>query len=73
MSDMASGMASPVFAGRAAEFRLLEGAFDAAAGGMAGAVLIGAEAGGGKSRLVSEFTGRLGWRPESTSNDLPMP
>jgi predicted ATPase/DNA-binding CsgD family transcriptional regulator len=59
MSDMASGMASPVFAGRAAEFRLLEGAFDAAAGGMAGAVLIGGEGGGGKSRLVSEFTSRL--------------
>jgi len=56
---MASGMASPVFAGRAAEFRLLEQALDAAAGGMAGAVLIGAEAGGGKSRLVSEFTGRV--------------
>src|SRR5215468_783213 len=59
MKDMASGMASPVFAGRAAEFRLLEQALDAAAGGTAGAVLIGAEAGGGKSRLVSEFTGRV--------------
>ena len=59
MSDMASGMASPVFAGRAAEFGLLERALDAAAGGTAGAVLIGSEAGGGKSRLVSEFTGRV--------------
>src|SRR5262249_56516298 len=58
MSDMASGMASPVFAGRAAESRLLERTFDAAAGGTAGAVLIGAEAGGGKSRLVSEVPGR---------------
>jgi DNA-binding CsgD family transcriptional regulator len=59
MSDMASGMASPVFAGRAAEFRLLERALDAVTSGTAGAVLIGAEAGGGKSRLVSEFTGRV--------------
>src|SRR5215469_2494162 len=59
MNDMASGMASPVFAGRAAEFGLLERALDAAVGGTAGAVLIGSEAGGGKSRLVSEFTDRV--------------
>src|SRR5215469_1627502 len=59
MNDMASGMASPVFAGRAAEFGLLERALDAAVSGTAGAVLIGSEAGGGKSRLVNEFTGRV--------------
>jgi predicted ATPase len=46
---------SPVFAGREAELTVLAGAFAAAAGGTPGAVLIGAEAGGGKSRLVSEF------------------
>src|SRR5262245_56595265 len=62
MNDMASGMASPVFAGRAAEFRLLERALDAAAGGTAGAVLIGAEAGGGKARLGRQVTGRGGGR-----------
>jgi hypothetical protein len=50
MNDMASGMASPVFAGREAEFMLLARAFEAAVGGTPGTVLIGAEAGGGKSR-----------------------
>ncbi len=42
--------------GREAEVGVLEGAFQAAAGGMAQVLLVGAEAGGGKSRLVSEFT-----------------
>jgi AAA ATPase domain len=50
---------SPVFAGREAEFALLARAAAAAAGGTPGAVLISAEAGGGKSRLVSEFTAAL--------------
>ena len=35
---------------------LLAGAFDDAAGGTPRTVLTGAEAGGGKSRLVTEFT-----------------
>jgi predicted ATPase len=49
---------SPVFAGREAELAVLARAFDDAANGVPGTVLVGAEAGGGKSRLVSEFTAR---------------
>jgi hypothetical protein len=52
---MPSGLVSPVFAGREFELTLLAGAFADAAAGTPGTVLIGAEAGGGKSRLVGEF------------------
>jgi DNA-binding CsgD family transcriptional regulator/tetratricopeptide (TPR) repeat protein len=38
---------------------VLEGAFEAAAGGLRQVVLVGAEAGGGKSRLVSEFSAQV--------------
>ena len=41
---------------------LLAGAFEDAAGGTPRTVLIGAEAGGGKSRLVTEFTATVGDR-----------
>ena len=50
---------SPVFAGREAELALLAGAFQGAAAGTPGTVLIGAEAGGGKSRLASECAGSV--------------
>jgi DNA-binding CsgD family transcriptional regulator len=50
---------SPVFAGRGAELTALVSVFGDAAGGMPGAVLVGAEAGGGKSRLVGEFAARV--------------
>jgi predicted ATPase len=56
MKDMAKGLVSPAFAGREAELALLAGAFEAAADGTPGTVLLGAEAGGGKSRLAGEFT-----------------
>src|SRR5689334_6389270 len=56
MRDMAAGWVSPVSAGREAELMLLAGAFEDAAGGTPRTVLTGAEAGGGKSRLVTEFT-----------------
>jgi len=59
---MAAGLVSPVFAGREAELRLLSGAFADAAGGTPRTVLAGAEAGGGKSRLVTEFTATVGDR-----------
>src|SRR5436309_2650287 len=59
MRNMAAGLVSPVFAGREAELMLLAGAFEDAAGGTPRTVLIGAEAGGGKSRLVTEFTAML--------------
>ncbi len=45
--------------GREAEAGVLEGAFEAAAGGMPQVVLVGAEAGGGKSRLVTEFAAQV--------------
>jgi hypothetical protein len=50
---------SPVIVGREAEAGVLAGAFDAAADRMPQVVLVWAEAGGGKSRLVSEFTARV--------------
>jgi len=59
---MTSRAVSPVFAGREAELRVLASAFDDAAGGLAGTVLVGAEAGGGKSRLVSEFAAQVAGR-----------
>jgi ATP/maltotriose-dependent transcriptional regulator MalT len=62
MNGMPSGEASPVFVGRDAELALLEHALDVAAGGTAGTVLIGAESGAGKSRLISEFAAKAGGR-----------
>ena len=59
---MTSRAVSPVFAGREAELTSLARAFDDAACGLPGTVLVGAEAGGGKSRLVGEFAARLDGR-----------
>jgi predicted ATPase len=53
------GAVSPVFAGRDTELAVLADMFEAAAGGTPGTVLVGAEAGGGKSRLAMEFTARV--------------
>ncbi|MEU8124076.1 AAA family ATPase [Spirillospora sp. NPDC049024] len=50
------GTVSPVFAGRTPELRALRAAHARACAGEAAAVLVGAEAGGGKTRLVAEFT-----------------
>ena len=50
---------SPVFAGREAELTVLTSAYEQAAAGDPRTVLVGAEAGGGKSRLVTEFAGRV--------------
>jgi DNA-binding NarL/FixJ family response regulator len=47
---------SPVLVGRAAEMAALEAALDAVRQGEPSAVLIGGEAGMGKTRLISEFT-----------------
>src|SRR5215469_16956206 len=59
---MSSRAVSPVFAGREAELTVLASAFGDAADGLPRMVLVGAEAGGGKSRLVDEFAARLGDR-----------
>ena len=48
--------ASPVLVGRAAEMAALEAALDAVRQGEPAAVLIGGEAGMGKTRLIGEFT-----------------
>src|ERR1700748_569643 len=48
--------ASPVLVGRAAEMAALEAAPETARQGEPAAVLIGGEAGVGKTRLISEFT-----------------
>lgn len=58
MRGMPSGETSPVFAGRDAELALLERALDVAAGGTAATVLVGAESGAGKSRLIREFAAK---------------
>lgn len=50
---------SPAFVGRTAELSTLADACERARGGTPGAVLIGGEAGGGKTRLVGEFTARV--------------
>jgi hypothetical protein len=49
---------SPVSVGRETELETLAGAFDEATAETPITVLIGAEADGGKSRLVAEFTVR---------------
>jgi DNA-binding CsgD family transcriptional regulator/tetratricopeptide (TPR) repeat protein len=56
MASVVTDKRSPVFAGRGTEMAVLARAFAEATAGVPGTVLIGAEAGGGKSRLVSEFT-----------------
>ncbi len=48
--------ASPVLVGRAAEMAALEAALDTVRQGEPAAVLIGGEAGMGKTRLIAEFT-----------------
>ncbi|MEV6521705.1 AAA family ATPase [Longispora sp. NPDC051575] len=50
---------SPLFVGRGNELGALAAAFDDAASGTPGAVLVSAEAGGGKSRLIREFAERV--------------
>src|SRR3569833_3528204 len=50
---------SPAFVGRKAELSTLADACERARGGSPGAVLLGGEAGGGKTRLVDEFAARV--------------
>jgi predicted ATPase len=51
-----------LFSGRAAELDAMETAFREVSGGRQRSILLGAEAGGGKTRLVEEFAARLSGR-----------
>jgi DNA-binding CsgD family transcriptional regulator len=55
---VAGGIASPVFVGRRAELTLLLAGLERAAGGEPAVVLVGGEAGVGKTRLVEEVAAR---------------
>jgi DNA-binding CsgD family transcriptional regulator/tetratricopeptide (TPR) repeat protein len=64
MAAMARRLSSPVFVGRVNELHTLFAAADAAASGETALVLVGGEAGVGKSRLTTEVADRLrdrGW------------
>ncbi len=59
LDDVSSRSVSPIFVGRQEELARLRSAFARTAAGEPQTVLIGGEAGIGKSRLVEEFTARL--------------
>lgn len=59
LDDVSSRTVSPIFVGRQEELAGLRAAFARAVTGQPQTVLIGGEAGIGKSRLVEEFTARL--------------
>jgi DNA-binding CsgD family transcriptional regulator len=58
IGDMSRRATSPVLIGRATEMAALDAALEAARQGSPATLLIGGEAGVGKSRLVSEFSSR---------------
>ncbi len=58
--EMSRRGTSPVLVGRAAEMAALEAAFETVRQGGPAALLIGGEAGVGKTRLISEFAARAG-------------
>jgi DNA-binding CsgD family transcriptional regulator/tetratricopeptide (TPR) repeat protein len=55
---MSARISSPVFVGRGEELRRLHAVLDGARAGTVGTVLIGGEAGVGKTRLLAEFRAR---------------
>ena len=64
IARMARRLSSPIFVGRSEELNTLLSTADVAASGQASLVLIGGEAGVGKSRLVAEAASQLrdrGW------------
>jgi ATP/maltotriose-dependent transcriptional regulator MalT len=58
LDDVTTRVASPVLVGRSGQLSVLDTALTEACGGHPSAVLVGGEAGVGKSRLVSEFAER---------------
>ena len=73
-------VASPVLAGRHVELSALDAALERVTHGHSGVVLLAAEAGGGKSRLIREFASRVSDRAlvlvgacvEQTDGGLPF-
>jgi ATP/maltotriose-dependent transcriptional regulator MalT len=59
LDDMSTGTVSPVFVGRDTEFTVLADLHTAVRRGEPATVLLGGEAGVGKTRLVNEFTARV--------------
>jgi DNA-binding NarL/FixJ family response regulator len=59
LEDMSSRLISPAFIGRHAELASLRAAFETARQGEPVTVLLGGEAGAGKSRLATEFAGHV--------------
>src|SRR5512132_1067487 len=57
--EMGGRVASPTFVGRVEELQILEAGRSRAADGEPAVVLVGGEAGIGKTRLVAELTARL--------------
>lgn len=55
---MSTRISSPIFVGRGEELRRLQAVLDGATGGTVGTVLVGGEAGVGKTRLLAEFRAR---------------
>jgi DNA-binding CsgD family transcriptional regulator len=68
---MRSRLTSSQFVGRAGELAELQRAFDEAASGRPGLVLVGGDSGVGKTRLVSEFEQRLELRSEEAPAGSP--
>ncbi|MBV9803494.1 MAG: AAA family ATPase, partial [Solirubrobacterales bacterium] len=60
MASVAASLVSPVLVGRQAELESLAGALERVLAGEQATVLVGGEAGVGKSRLVHELIGRAG-------------
>jgi predicted ATPase len=58
-NDTTARMVSPVFAGRETELTVLADCYAAVCGGAPATVLLGGEAGVGKTRLVTEFVARV--------------
>ncbi len=58
LADVAPQMTSPVLVGRAGQLAALETALAEATRGRPSAIMVGGEAGVGKSRLISEFAAR---------------
>jgi DNA-binding CsgD family transcriptional regulator len=58
LADVEPRMSSPVLVGRSGQLAVLEAALGDVRGGSPAAVIVGGEAGVGKSRLAGEFAGR---------------